>query len=100
MPQDCTSPSLADNHPIICVNNSATVTIDGFTVDGDLKGDTNLKLLGIAYRNAGGIIQNNTIVNIRPPTVSSTAGGVGIYVYNTDTALRTVTIVKQFAPEF
>ena len=44
MPQDCTSPSLADNHPIICVNNSATVTIDGFTVDGDLKGDTNLKL--------------------------------------------------------
>ncbi|HWR66862.1 MAG TPA: hypothetical protein VN364_12160 [Bellilinea sp.] len=100
MSQDCTSPSLPENRPILCVNNGATVNIDGFTVDGDNNGDTNFKLMGIAYRNAGGIIQNNTVVNIRPTTVSNTAGGVGIYVYNTDTALRNVTIAKNLLQNF
>jgi nitrous oxidase accessory protein NosD len=100
MSPGCTSPSLPENHPIMCVNENATVTIDGFTIDGDMKGDTNVSLMGIAVRNAGGTIQNNTIVNIRPPTVSNTAGGTGIHVYNTDTALRTVTIVSNLLQNF
>jgi hypothetical protein len=92
MTQDCTSPQLPENRPIVCVSNSF-VTIQGFTIDGVSKALTNPRLMGIAFRNAGGVVQNNTIQNIRFATMSSLQEGVGIYLYNSDLTARTINII-------
>jgi len=106
MDQDCTSPSLT-NSPIICVNGGKSPTIQGFTVDGSFAAATHIRLMGIALRNAGGIIQDNIIKNIcfntDPDPQCDPNGaneGVGIYVYNTDTLIRTVTIQNNLIYDF
>jgi len=100
MTQDCTSPSLPENRPIVCVNNGASVTIDGFVIDGASKGDTNVRLMGIAYRNAGGVVQHNTIKDIKFAAISSKQEGVGIYLYNSDVTARTFTVTNNTISNF
>jgi len=106
MDQDCTSPQLT-NSPIICVNGGKSPTIQGFTIDGLATAATHIRLMGIALRNAGGIIQDNIIKNICFDTdldpqcdPNGANEGVGIYVYNTDTLVRNVDIHNNLIYDF
>jgi len=106
MNPDCTSPLLT-NHPIICVDSNAAPLIQGFTVDGSFSATTHFRLMGIAIRQAGGTIQGNIIKNLCFETdvdplcdPNGADEGVGIYVFNTDTTVRSVSILNNSINNF
>lgn len=70
-----------NNYPIVFVHDTANASLVGFTIDGANNGDANYRFDGVAYYNAGGTIQNNTIQNIMNSTFSGAQHGVGIFVY-------------------
>ena len=100
MTQDCTS-TLLTNRPVVCVNGGASPTIQGFTIDGLSLGDTNARLMGVAFRNAGGVFQNNIIRNIRFSGITSVQEGVGLYLFNSDlTPTRDIQILNNTIQNF
>ncbi len=78
--------------PVVCIMN-ATATIDGFTIDGLGLGNTNNRFVGVAFRNAGGTLQNSTIKDIRDTPFSGTQHGVAVYSYNDDATARTIHVL-------
>lgn len=97
---DCTSDLLPNNHPIVCVKDTSAVTVQGFTMDGLSLGDDVVRLIGIAYRNAGGTVQDNIVQNVRFTGWESGDEGVGIYLYNSDVVARTVNILDNTITNF
>lgn len=88
----CDTSVTLPNRPILCVTGSAIATIQGFTVDGLSLGSTNARLVGIAFRNAGGVVRNNIIQNIGFGAPNGAEEGVGIYLFNSDSTTRSITI--------
>jgi len=82
----------SDKHPIVCVKDTDNALIDGFTIDGAGKGNSNYQFLGVAFHNAGGTVQNNTIEDIRNEPFDGMQHGVGIYSYNEDEISRSLGI--------
>ncbi len=67
------------NYPIVYVNNANNVIIEDFTINGAGKGNANNRFYGIAYRNAGGTVQNCGIINIKDTPTSSERHGAAFY---------------------
>lgn len=65
--------------PIICVKDTFARVMN-LTVDGAGKGSANSQFVGIAYYNADGTVDNNTIKGL----TGDTNGGVGMYANNAD----------------
>ncbi len=74
----------AEHHPIIYVHDANDVSLIGLTVDGMGLGNAYNydRFDGVAYYNAGGTIQNNTIMDITDTPLDGMQRGVGIYAYN------------------
>ena len=95
MSEACNTSVSLPNRPILCVDSSANATIQGFTFDGLSLGSTNLRMVGVAFRNAGGVVQDNIIQNIGFGTWNGAEEGVGIYLFNSDSPVtaRTINII-------
>ena len=89
-----------DDKPIIFISGADNVTLDGFVINGDGKGNTNSRFIGIAYYNAGGVVSNNTILGITDTPLSSDQQGVGILVLNADAVARSITITGNDVSEY
>jgi parallel beta-helix repeat protein len=67
--------------PIIGVDSLGTnVTIDGFTIDGNELGNTNVNMVGIQFFKGSGLVRNNHIKRIRQTPFGGGQGNVGILV--------------------
>jgi len=93
MPSCFSLSSAATNRPVVCVKDTDDATITGFTVDGLGLGNTNNRFYGIAFRNAGGTVQDTLVRDIRNTPFDGVQHGVGIYAYNDDATARTLHIL-------
>ncbi|PKO15858.1 MAG: hypothetical protein CVU39_10070 [Chloroflexi bacterium HGW-Chloroflexi-10] len=86
-------------HSVICIKD-AEVTLDTLTVDGAGKGNANNRFMGVAFRNAGGAIQNAKILNVEDTPFSGTQHGVALFAYNNDTVARSLTVDNVYIKDF
>ncbi|MFZ2487473.1 MAG: right-handed parallel beta-helix repeat-containing protein [Anaerolineae bacterium] len=80
------------NYPIVYVHGVSAVTIQDLVVDGAGKGNANYRFQGIGYHNAGGVISNVEIKDVRDTPFSGSQHGVALYAYNEDAAARTLEV--------
>lgn len=94
---------------IITVTNGANVTIQDLLVDGEGRGDQleggAADFHGIALINAGGTIENVTVIGIRMPLdgeghVSGVQQGRAIYANNADGVSRSLTVSDNTVEDF
>lgn len=88
------------NKPIVYVHNGAQVTIQSLTVDGAGRGNGNVRFEGIAFYNAGGVVQDITITMVRETPISGAQHGVGLYAFSNDNILRNLTISNNTVSDY
>ena len=98
MPSCFTTPS--ENRPIVCVKDGAIATVSDFTIDGLGLGNTNNRIIGVGFRNAGGTLSNSTIKDIRNTPFSGAQYGVAIYAYNVDPTEYTINVIDNVITGF
>ena len=89
-----------DRKPVLGVSDSDNVTVKNLTLDGAGTGNSNNRLYGLFYANSSGLIDHVTAKAMRHTPLNGVQGGVGIYVYNTDTVARTVTATNNTAIDY
>jgi hypothetical protein len=87
-------------HPVICIENTTGAVINTLTIDGLGHGNSNYQFVGVAFHNAGGMLQNSVITGIRDTPFSGAQHGVAIYSYNDDTVSRTISVWDNTVVDF
>jgi len=82
----------AVNKPVVYVHDCADVVIAGVILDGNLQGAANYRFYGIAFWNAGGTVYDCEIKNVSNNPPNGAQHGIGVGVYNTDSAPRSFTL--------
>lgn len=80
------------NKCILGVVNGAQIDLRGFTIDGQGRGNSNYRFMGIGFRNTAGQVSDCEIKDVRDTPLSSANHGVGIYALIDDGVTRTVSI--------
>ncbi|MFO7609660.1 MAG: hypothetical protein R6X35_10770, partial [Candidatus Krumholzibacteriia bacterium] len=81
----------ADNYPIVFVDGATGTALSDLTIDGQGNGALNYRFCGLGLNNAGGTFADLRVTRVRNAPLSGTQDGIGLYVSNSDAALRTVT---------
>ena len=68
-------------HPVIYIHDANNVNIRNMTVDGNSLGESNAGFIGIAYRNAGGVVDNCKVVSIIDATPYTNELGYGLFAF-------------------
>ncbi len=89
----------AANKPIIFITN-AVVTLQDLVVDGAGKGNANYRIVGIGVYNAGGLIDNVEVKDIREEPLNGNQHGVGILAYNGDGDERNLTVQNCYIHDY
>ncbi len=76
-----TSSSNTPNKPIVTVKN-ANATLKDLKVDGRGRGNSNYRFIGVAFYNAGGVVENLTITGVRETPFSGNQHGIALFAYN------------------
>lgn len=82
----------ANNYPIIWAHDADDVTIEDLTVDGAGKGNANYRMVGVGYDNAGGLIEDVEIKDIRNTPIDGSQHGVGILAFSAEGTARALTV--------
>jgi hypothetical protein len=80
------------NKCIVGVVNSAQLDLRGVTIDGQGRGNSNYRFMGVGFRNTAGQLSNCEIKGVRDTPLSSANHGVGLYALIDDGVTRTVSI--------
>ena len=89
-----------DAFPVVGALNDANLVLSGLTVDGLGRGNTNYKMMGVAFRNAGGEVSDCKILNIENTPFSGAQHGVSIYAYNDDEISRNIKVNGNYITNF
>lgn len=81
-----------NNYPIIYVHDAANVILKNLGVDGDGKGNSNYRYQGVAYDNAGGVINRVHVKNIIETPFNGNQHGIGIFANAQNGIPRDITI--------
>ncbi len=93
-------PKATVHRPIVYVHDAAGVIIKNITVDGLGKGNANVRFQGIAYRNAGGTIQDCEIKGIRNTPIDGAQAGVAIYANANNGTARTLNLIHNLLIDY
>ncbi len=80
------------NKPVVYIHDAADVSIKSLTVDGFGRGNTNSRFSGIAFFQAGGSVNECSIVNVRDTPFSGAQHGVALYAYSVGNLARTLVV--------
>lgn len=86
----------AINKPVLYVHDAMSVTVSNVVVDGLLRGGANYRFMGIGYNNAGGAVLASEVKNISNDPPNGSQHGIGVAVYNTDSAARTFALMDSY----
>ena len=86
-------PNTTVHRPVVFVHDAAGVIIKNITVNGLGKGNTNVRFQGIAYRNAGGTIQDCEVKAIRNTPIDGAQAGVAVYANADNGTPRTLNLI-------
>lgn len=70
------------NFAVVLAQNAADIRVRDLTVDGNGKGNTNYRFVGVAFYNAGGKLLDCDVVRVRNTPWDGTQHGNGVYSYN------------------
>ncbi len=71
------------NRPILFIHSS-TAHISNLTIDGNARGANNSRMIGVAFWNSAGSLDNVRIINVRDTPLNGNQQGVGISVNHND----------------
>ncbi len=71
----------SNNFPVFFVDN-VDATISGLTIDGDNKGTSNYRFVGLGFFNGGGEVSHVKVINVMDATFSGNQHGVAVYSSN------------------
>ena len=80
----------ANNYPVIYAHDAANIVVKNLTVDGAGMGNSNNRLVGVGYYQAGGYIEDLEIKAVRHTPINGVQGGVGIFGYANAGTARTI----------
>lgn len=72
----------ADNFPIVFIRYTDNVLIEGMTVNGLGRGNSNYRFVGIGIWNAGASVSDVRVTGVRDTPFSGAQHGVSIFAYN------------------
>ena len=90
--RDCFSTN-GKNNAMLCIQEGATVTVAGFTLDGMGNGNRNNRFYGIAFHNSGGSVLNNAILDVRNTPLSGAKHGTAVFALNDDGIERSISVL-------
>jgi flagellar hook capping protein FlgD/cohesin domain-containing protein len=67
------------NKPVVFIQNTPNVIVRDLTVDGVGRGDTNFRMQGVAYWNAGGQLLDCDVTRVRNKGLTSSQAGVCVF---------------------
>jgi hypothetical protein len=77
---------------VVLVENTSNATIKNLTVDGTDNGNSYSILTGIAYKNAGGLVENCQILSIRNNPPYNSSFGYGLFAVANEGTDRSLTV--------
>lgn len=83
-----------NNYPIVYINNVDDVIIHNLTVDGLGKGNANYRFIGIGIYQAGTILKDVEVINVKDTPFSGAQHGIGIYGWSDATGIAHNVMVK------
>lgn len=72
----------ANNYPVLLLQNAADIRVRDLTVDGDGKGNSNYRFMGVAFWNAGGKLLDCDVVRVRNTPWDGSQHGNAVYAYH------------------
>jgi hypothetical protein len=72
----------SNNYPVVFIKDVNYCRLRWLTVNGDYKGNTNYRFIGIGFWNSGGIVNQVDVFNIMENPFNGNQHGVGVYAYN------------------
>jgi nitrous oxidase accessory protein NosD len=82
-----------NNFPVLYIHDTDGVVVEDLTVDGAGRGNANYRFLGIGIWNAGAIIEDCPVIDIRDTPFNGSQHGTAIYAYN-PTSTRSVVVTN------
>lgn len=86
--------TVASNYPVVFVDSVTNVDFCRLTVDGDMRGNDNVRFLGVAFWNSGGSLHHVRVTNVMDSPLGTLSHGVGVYAYNDDGVPRAISLFE------
>ncbi|MEO6694639.1 MAG: right-handed parallel beta-helix repeat-containing protein [Ignavibacteria bacterium] len=90
----------ANNYPVIYGHDAANIVVKSLTIDGAGNGNSNHRLNGVGYFNAGGTISDLEVKAVRSTPINGAQGGTGIFGYANVGTARTLNVIKNNIYDF
>ena len=89
-----------DNYPIVFIDGCTGVTVADLTVDGAGRGNANYRFQGVGFWNAGGTVEDASVLRVIDTPFSGSQHGVGVYAYNDTGGPYTVNLTRVTVDDF
>ena len=88
------------NKPVVYFTGTNAGNIDHVEIDGAGQGNSNNRIVGLAYNNAAGTVNHVTITGVRDTPLDGVQAGVGILAFTNDSGPRTLNVTNNTISDY